>query len=994
MTRPLHPQIYTIAPHVPFADTLAAWVMANYGQPKEALAQALILVPSRRACNAMQDALLRVSDGVPLLLPRIFPLGLDDEDVDVLLASTLPEEAAHLWQTLAAQLRPSVNPVQRCLQLASMIRAHQKEMTVEQAVALADSLGGLLDDFARDGVPLEALRSAVQAEFAEHWQVSLDFLEVVIRDWPVWLRSQRLMDGVARRTQLLGMLAECWRVYPPKHPVIAAGTTGSVAATAELLKVIAHLPQGAVVLPSLDMDIPEAAWGMIEATHPQCGMKELLARLEVARDGVQELAGVGGVALSSDGAARLRLMSEALLPPAATSGWTLATDHVWMEAAVQGLTWITCEQEEQEAFVVAMHLREVLETPARTAMLVTHDRVLARQVAAVMGVFNVALDDSAGQPLLTTAPAVFLRLIVQLCASEMAPAALLALLRHPLCGLSMPLEVVRRTSRVIERKHLRGVRPEGGLDGLIHLCVMKSSDGEDAVEVQVLRALRDAIAPLWTLWQAENTAQPTPSFQHMLTVLMEVAGVLAASDEMPSSERLWGGFAGNQLALRVQSMMDHAHLVGTFAPRFLLGVIEALLGADVFRPPYPLHPRVRILSPLEARMQSADVVILGGLNDGVWPSAPTSDAWLSRSMRRGVGLTEEERSVGLSAHDFYTLACAPQVVLTRTKKSGGAPTIASRWLLRLEARLRSSEVAQEVLQQKELCVLARLDAWITPEPVQAVTPPEPCPPLDARPRELSVTRIESLMRDPYTIYASKILQLYKLDDLDKELSVSDFGDAVHKALELFYVKYPRALPENALYELLECGRQAFQSMFDTVRVRRFWWPRFERIAQDVMVEDVKRIADGRVYVRVEDTLTLPLTEHFSIHARVDRIEEYRDGAVQVIDYKTGALPAMQDIKRGLACQLYLEQMMLLRLEQSKAVRDAEYWKISGGRGGMDKRSVADEKHPISSDMVFDGVFDVVAHYNQKGSIYRSCPVPDDAPKYNDYEHLARRDEWY
>jgi ATP-dependent helicase/nuclease subunit B len=953
----------------------------------------------------MQEALLRASHGVPILLPRLVPLGLDsDEEVDILLASTMPPEASHVWQDMLTQLRPAVHPVQRSLQLAAMIRAHQAQLTIEQAVTLAQSLATLMDDFARDGVSLEALRGVVQDEFAQHWQVSLDFLDVIIRDWPVWLESQGLMDGVQRRNQLLGMLAQCWQLYPPAHPIIAAGTTGSVPATAMLLKVIAHLPQGSAVLPALDVQMADDVWEILEPTHPQFGMKELLARLEVGRNGVQCIGGTGAVQESSSVdeytapavQLRQRLFSEVMLPPAATSVWMEgdASDHAWLREAVQGLGWITCDTEEQEAFMVAMTMREVLETPERTAMLVTHDRVLARQVAAMMGIFGVVVDDSAGQPLLTTPQAVFLRLILQCCDTHAAPASLLALLRHPLCGLGFAPERVRRASRVIEKKFLRCVRPEGGLQGLMQRCMEELPDAHDADETLVLQRLDSAMQPLWELWQDDESATPFVSFQQMLVRLKDVALELASTDSDDGSQRVWGGFAGNQLARSVQSLLDYAPLAGTFSVRFFTGVFEELLAKDVFRPPYALHPRVRILSPLEARMQSADVVILGGLNEGVWPSALQGNAWLSKAMRKHVGLTEEERVIGLSAHDFCALVCAPRVLMTRAKKSGGAPAIASRWLLRLEARLRANPDASDALLASQQQMLALYEAWVRPVAVEPALPPEPCPPLAARPKSLSVTRVETLLRDPYSIYASKILRLSKLDDVDKELTVSDFGNAVHKALELFYGKYPSVMPDDVLAELLLCGREAFHAFFDTVRVRRFWWPRYEKIAVAIAQEDTQRVAQGRQMVRVEEYVEMALLGDFTLHGIVDRIEEYADGSLQIIDYKTGALPKPTDVDRGLACQLHLLRMMLEKTARQSHVVDALYWKISGGRHKIDDVSAVRRKDTVTSDDILSGVLGVFQHYNQSGSVYRCCPMPDDAPNYNDYEHLARKDEWF
>lgn len=981
----MHPKLYTFAPEVPFADGLARWVLTRYGAQPEQLAQVIMLVPSRRACGALQEAFLRVSEGKGLLLPRIFPLGMGDEDLDTLLASVVPSYTANYEAIL-----PEVSSAQRVFVLTQRIRDHHAAMTDEQAVALAMALAAVLDDFAKEQVPLHHLRDVVRDDFAQHWQLSLDFLELVIRDWPVWLQEHGKMDAVARRNAMFAVLSAHFRQAQVTTPVIAAGTTGSIPATAELLEVIAQLPHGAVVLPALDVDMSPECWELLGATHPQYGMMRLLKRLEVDRAGVEVLD--AQVPMFD---ARRRWLNEALLPAQATHLWTQTADVSWLEDAVQGVTWVECDTQEQEAFAIALAMREVLEDAGNTAMLVTHDRALARTVSAALASYGVEIDDSAGTSLWLTPSAVFVRLVLEACASALEPVALLALLRHPLCGLGLPIAAVRHASRMVEKRCLRGFTPNHSLDHVL-AQVEAWEDTELAQQAHaVLSRLRAGIAPLLALFEH---AQPAP-FASIMHTLLQVATTLADTDTQQGAERLWGGMSGGkECAAALREVVEHAPLLGEVAPRYVAGVLEQLVGGVMYRPVYQKHPRLRILSPIEARMQTADMVILGGLNEGVWPAAPSGDPWLSQAMRADLQLAEHERSVGLAAHDFYHLFMSPRILITRAKKVQGSPMIASRWLLRLQARLGANGAAQQVLESSSQNLMAWVAQWQCPAQIVAYEEPTPCPPVEARPKRWSVTKIEKLMRDPYSVYAERILRLRALDELDASLKVSDFGNAVHRAMELYHTRYPHAAPANVLAEILACGKEAFVGMLDNLQVQGFWWPRFERIAREMAAKEAELIATGRTQVLVEKEYSMRLLladgDAHSVSARIDRVDVFADNRAVVIDYKTGAVPKMEDIKRGLACQLILAEAILAQQHTPHySTITSQYWKISGGKSPLSPSRGSDADKGISPDGVVEMVTALLEHYNLKDSVYLSCPVPEDAPKYNDYDYLARRAEW-
>src|SRR5690606_20009946 len=132
----------------------------------------------------------------------------------------------------------------------------------------------------------------------------------------------------------------------------------------------------------------------------------------------------------------------------------------------------------------------------------------------------------------------------------------------------------------------------------------------------------------------------------------------------------------------IRELIESAPAFGELLPESYSYFFDELLSARVVRPRFGLHPRLFIWGPLEARLQHADRMILGGLNEGTWPGEANIDPWVNRPMRAAMGLEPPERRIGLSAHDFAEGASAEEAVLSRALKVEGAPAVASRWWLR------------------------------------------------------------------------------------------------------------------------------------------------------------------------------------------------------------------------------------------------------------------------------------------------------------------------
>ncbi|HYC03356.1 MAG TPA: double-strand break repair protein AddB [Azospirillaceae bacterium] len=983
------PRVHTIPPGMPFVDALAAGIRAEIGDDPLALSQATILLPTARAVRSLREAFLRQSEGRPVLLPRLTALGDVDADEVALSLEGLPAGGAALDEA------PAIGSLRRQLLLTRLVkRVPNLAATTAQAARLARELGKLLDEIQTERLDPAALKALAPEDHAEHWQLTLDFLKILTEAWPAVLADEEAVDPALERDRRLTSLARAWEANPPSGPVIAAGSTGSIPATADLLKVVSRLPRGAVVLPGLDAEMDEVAWAGLDEGHPQFGLSRLLEHLEISRAEVRPWPVPPDLKPRSH-PARARLIAEALRPADTTEAWRelQAVDA----AALTGLRRLDAPTPQEEAGAIALLMREALEVPERTAALVTPDRGLARRVAMELRRWGVEVDDSAGRPLTETPVGSYLRLLADWAAAP-APLSLLSLAKHPLSSGGLPTAEFRRLVRDLERAALRGPRPAEGFEGLrsaLRAAEDRRFDREDGREklLAFVDRLQGVLGPL-----ADAMAGPALPLSDWLRLHVAAAETLAMTDIVSGDGRLWRGDDGEAAARFIDELRDAGHDFPALAGPDYAAVLEALMAAKAVRPRYGLHPRLHILGLLEARLQQFDLMILGGLNETTWPPQPGVDPWMSRPMRKQFGLPSPERQLGQTAHDFAQAAGAAEVVLSRAERVEGTPTVPSRWLLRLDTVLRRVGRPDDLTRS-----MGELLGWQAaldrPDQVRPCEAPAPTPPVAARPRRLSVTQIETWMRDPYAVYARHVLRLSKLDPLDEDPGAADKGEFIHRALELFIEAHPGNLPGDALERLLAIGRETFAPLIDRPGVHAFWWPRFEKIAAWFIAQERERRAAGYAPLDTETTGTLEIQAPggtFLLTAKADRIDRAADGGLVLIDYKTGEPPSTKQVELGFAPQLPLEAAIALAGGfpgiSAERVAELSFWRLTGGEPAGEEKPVKGDPGKLAEE-ARAGLEALVAAFDDPATPYRSQPRPGWAPRYTDYAHLARVQEW-
>lgn len=981
-------KLWSIAPENDFLAVLAKAITDGTLPGEEhrfSLNAWTILVPTRRAARALSAMFLEQSGRRAILLPRIRPIGDIDEETlaDSVALDDVPPAISkagltHLLVDLVLDWAAR-NP--------QLTLAGDVERSPQQALQLALSLQELLDQVETEESDFSNLPQAYDLDLAGHRSAILDLIDVVARDLPLRLRERGLATPSRRRNQLLRLEAARIAGGEEKGPMVAAGSTGTNPAARELLRAIALKEHGAVVLPGLDISLDEQAWAAIDPQHPQHAMKEMLESWRVERKAVRVLGAATGP--------RLPLLSDMMLPAAATDGWQARNTA---PPSLQGLELVEAHDRHEEALVIALRFKKFLALEQGTAALITPDRDLAQRVMTALRRWDIAIDDSSGTPLSRQPLGALAVLLLKARFSDYAPAEFLALLHHPLANFGVERGRAVLLKEMLEACCFRGLPGAGGLTSLSaridtarqraahhHAHPMqKRVQASDWTELEAFVARIVAV-----LGAANDTPRSFAGHAEALRVML--SGITGGADDA-------GGDEGGNVALLFEALEEEQGWTRPIGFAAFAPVLLHHLATLPVRPPLASASRISILGLPEARLIPLDLAILGGLNDGAWPRLSDTGPWLNRAMRATLSLSPPERDTGITAHDFVQGLGRREVMVTWSRRMEGKPVLPSRWILRLRAVLELQGIAASQHLAGELGRIARhIDQ---PGPFAPWNRPAVRPPVALRPTEFSVTEIERLVRDSYAVFARRVLELEPLDEADEELDAALRGNLVHEAIGRWLLDPYQGDPDRDLAQLLQRGEEAFAGYLVMPEVARLWWPRFAHMAKR-LVEIEAGLRDGFAGLRVETGGRISFDAGGSGHAlkaQADRIDIRDDGSLHIIDYKTGKLPTAQQVESGFSPQLTLEAAIAARNGfkdiVGHTVSELSYVQVGGGREpaslvslsqDLDVRDTA-EKH-------FAALQQLLAKFRESGTAYVPRHNLFKEEERSNFDHLSRRGEW-
>ncbi len=959
------PRVFGLPPGVDFPRALISGLHTHLkGQPPQQMARVQLIVNTRRMARRIRTLF---DQGPPGLLPRI----------------NLVTDLGEGWGM--GHIPTAIPPLRRRLDLTQLVAGlldQQPDLAPRSSLFdLADSLASLMDEMQGEGVSPDAIEALDITDQSGHWARIKTFLGIVRHYFDA---ESDQPDVEARQRLVIEQLVARWQDAPPDHPIIVAGSTGSRGATQLLMQAVARLPQGALVLPGFDFDMPAPVWSALgdalqSEDHPQYRFHRLISDLKLNADQVKSWHDTPAA-----NPARNKVMSLALRPAPVTDQWLSdGSDLGDLTPALQDVTLIEAPSSRAEALAIAMRLRQAAED-GQTAALITPDRTLTRQVTAALDRWAILPDDSAGQPLHLSPPGRFLRHVADLFGQPLTAGTLLTLLKHPLTHSGGGRGSHLRLTRELEL-HLRRNGPP----------FPEAADFTSWAAEQ-----KDALAEAWATWLSRcfcghDTREDQPLATRVATHL-DVAEQIATGCQPEGDSELWKDTAGREALSATTALSDEAPHGGTLSARDYASLFHAILSRHEVRNPDTPHPYILIWGTLEARVQGADLLILAGLNEGNWPGMPDPDPWLNRALRHQAGLLLPERRIGLSAHDFQQAAGAPEVWLTRSIRSDDAETVPSRWVNRLTNLLSGLPDQGGVAALEDMC--ARGDEWLAlaraleaPDPVDPAPRPAPCPPSDARPRQLSVTEIQRLIRDPYAIYAKHVLNLRPLDPLMQAPDALLRGIVLHGVLESF-IRETKDAPETCTKELLM--QKAVSDLTENVpwaEARATWLARLDRVAGwFVETEAARRLTATPIAFEARGSAKIN-TLDFTLTATADRIDIDETGSLHIYDYKTGTPPTKDE-------QLHFDRQLLLEAAIAErsgfgdlaAARVARAIFIGLASGGKEVAAPLTEEPP---EKVWQEFETLITKYSAPTTGYTARRAMRNKDAASDYDQLARFGEW-
>ncbi|MEN8833912.1 MAG: double-strand break repair protein AddB [Pacificibacter sp.] len=976
------PRVFGLPCGVRFPFALKDGLMQRLNlQSPDALARVEIFVNSARM---RKDLKLAFDDGQTHFLPKIR------------LITELGSDVA------ARDVDAGVSGLRRRLELSQLVARfldQEPDFAARSTIYdLADSLAALLAEMHEEGVSPADLDAINIEDTSGHWTRARRFMSI-ISDFFDPTQNQPPMPE-ARLKMVVDLLRESWDAAPPQHPIIVAGSTGSRGTTSAFMELVANLPQGAVVLPGVDFGMSADTWDKIESSdafeHPQARFSSLAKRLGIAPRAIENWAPD-----ATENTARNALVSLALRPAPVTDQWmTDGPRFKNVAEACQDLTLIEAPDARSEAVSIALALRKAAEDGQKAA-LITPDRALARHVTAVLDRWDIAPDDSAGIPLNQTPPGRLLRHVSSALGRPTSSEDLLVLLKHPLVARGVVA---------------RGADDEKGMRGF-HLLWTRNLEQKLRKYGPAFPARSDLMAwaekpkdsevvdpnlVAWSAWVSDIIeslqAADTAHLEEHLKRVIALSEMLVCGPNSSDSSELWQQSAGREALRVITELTAEAPHGGHMTTHEFASLFNAIVGRGLARDPSPKHPGILIWGTLEARAQGADLVILGGLNETVWPAAPAPDPWFSRDMRKQAGLLPPEQQIGLAAHDFQQAIGASSVILTRAKRNAEAETVASRWVIRLTNLLAgmSDEGADALAQMRArgnvFIDMARvLERPSEQETVPMAHRPSPRPPYAARPRQLSVTRIETLVRDPYQIYASRILRLNKLNPLTQSADPRDRGTAFHKVMEEFVAHTRDETPSEAAARFVATAETVLEQTVLWPAARRIWLGRLKKIALPLVMREAENRKIGTpVATEVKGGYHFKDID-FSLTCEADRIDETEGGDYIIYDYKTGAPPSKKQTET-LRMQLHLEAIMLenggFKGIHTGRVFEVAYLGLDGKTSQTRLPLLPGDTQKIEARFT-----DLIRNYDDPAQGYTSRRIIQSVSFAGDFDHLARVGEW-
>lgn len=895
-----------------------------------------ILLPTRRAIRIFEEMLLEEFKQDTIFLPRLMPVG------DVEISDSDEEE-------IIPPLKP-IAGIERILSIIPFIEKHdEQQKSYDARWRQAKEILKLIDLLQTEGLTPDALKQLdIKMDMAEHWQKSGGLFVNMANDWLAHLLETNRINKAAARIVHIERLTQQYRDKPPEKPVWFIGSTGSILAVRDLMRAILAMPQGLVLLPGLDKEMPDDAWRDIPPAHPQAILKNTIEFL-----GFDDRRHIQYFTSRPSGNANTLAdyLSNALSPHPKT-----------IQKATDNITLVMANNRQEELNTIAhICLEQKQKEPNSKIVIVSNDARMPIKLGGLLNPYGLKIDASMGQKLSDTATGVLVNHVLKLFDHRQSNSILT--LWTLLKNTNFLPEW--RDGRAKTMTHIEDTLLRDPLTTPQHYTDVLSMFPNDIKEK--ISNYNNEYKSLYSMPEWANIVRDTltdliySKSGHSKKIMTQITDALE----------------------QISSIQHHKKMsYSDFAPIIIDHLNNIAIREN---PSKDIRNTIYLLGTLEARLIQSDLTIMANLNEGIWPDAPAPNPYLSRGMRHAVGLPDSERHATLSGHDFWQAFLSGDIIMTSSKRDGDTPALPSRWLLRLESVTPRAEwhaMIQRGQQRVDDCHARHFCNEITP-----AKPPNPIATIKDAPQSLYVTHVETWRHDPYSFWAKHITNLRKPRDFLSGITAATRGSVWHEIMENFVTNFD---PNSNKDTQNTCFDKA---VIDTLRAKqvpdhmiRLWQSRLSGQRESIIAIENERRSISKPW-KLEEKFEGSIN-NITVKAKADRVDITNGRALLLADYKTGVMPTKTNIYTGYACQL-----SLLALIMPHDVLRLDYIDIKGG-SNIPKPVTIEWGGTIASETehgfstwykLFFEQSEPFVSYADFGKMHMS--------KATDYLQLARYDEW-
>jgi ATP-dependent helicase/nuclease subunit B len=903
----------------------------------------LIILPNQRLVDDAAKALATKAQRLgreAVILPDIVSLnGLGD----ALGRSTLLTELG-----LPEALLPIIPHSRRIQELTRLVQdsLHATALPFAQAFRMASDLASLIDAWAWYELDFNRLQAIAPSHLASHWQQHLNALELISALWPKRLASLGMIEAATHTVQVVQHIVKHYPNSP--HHFVLAGVVHPAPLLHTLAKTIAAHPKGLWVLAGYERSVTQPP-----PHHPAYLQQRMLAHTGIAAADVPDMVAHDSVTPTS----KARQDSIAAHLHDDDKVWA-ALPTTTLAEGLNNVSLVACPTLEDEARCIALKIRDTVEHPTKTIAVVTPHRGLTQRIRLMLSQWGIVPNTSDGSGLEQSLVGRFLRLLVAVAQDPCDAITLLGLLKHPLCALGGDAAQTRAYAQHLETRLFRHKLAPYTLE----IIDFHSRDYP-------------------TQWHGLKTILTLSHAQTLRRILERLQTIATET----SAGKAWHEADGQAAHQALQDWQAH-----TYDQALSLDDVAVLLGDWLqqvsLHTGHGQHPRVFLWGWLESQLQRPDVLIMASLTDGVLPPKPAPSLWLNAAMHNVLGLPSPEAEQGFAAHIYRHNLHAAEVMLTYAQRDGDSPQLPSVWLQRWQALCAVQKYPWHSEWRE------RAARFYT----QSHSPrPEPLPKPASRPHRLSATNLELLVKNPYGYYAKEILGLHKAKEIARAFEAADYGSLVHGLLCDFVRAYPDTIDDSAAAWLFAQAKQRLTTLADSPDITTFRLAQLEAVLQHYLQQERRHRQHYQPWQQEEKAeWDYPLSDsRLTFVAKVDRMDIHRaTQAAHIIDYKTGNAPSKSAVNQHfIAWQLTLAGMMVQAGAFGNASHDVDtlhYWPIK--LNSTATTITVDDDFWANAQACLDAI---VCHYWQSDTPYLVWPHPDIKATYDDYAHLARRDEW-